>query len=143
MILTLPGLRAENEVLMSVPESPEYTAEQINKRRSIRAPLIIEKIPCDDGHKTFFGYAKNVSRGGLFIATVKPRELGEEFLIEWTLPTKPKYTIRCRCEVVWKQHFQRKGANEPGMGLRFLDLAETDGDKVDEWVAGQTAGLAE
>jgi len=143
MILTLPGLWAENEVLMSVPESPEYTAEQINKRRSIRAPLIIEKIPCDDGHKTFFGYAKNVSRGGLFIATVKPRELGEEFLIEWTLPTKPKYTIRCRCEVVWKQHFQRKGANEPGMGLRFLDLAETDGDKVDEWVAGQTTRLAE
>ncbi len=128
---------------MSVPDTPEYAAEQMNKRRAIRAPLIIEKIPCDDGHKTFFGYAKNVSRGGLFIATVKPRELGEEFLIEWTLPTKPKYTIRCRCEVVWKQHFQRKGANEPGMGLRFLDLAETDGDKVDEWVAGQTTRLAE
>jgi len=127
---------------MSVPETPEYAAEQINQRRAMRAPLIVEKIPCDDGHKTFFGYAKTVSRGGLFIATVNPRELGEKFLIEWTLPTKPSYTIRCLCEVVWKQHFQRKGANEPGMGLRFLDLAETDGLKVDEWVAGQTARLA-
>ena len=122
---------------MSVPETPEYAAEQINQRRAMRAPLIVEKIPCDDGHKTFFGYAKNVSRGGLFIATVNPRELGEKFLIEWTLPTKPSYTIRCQCEVVWKQHFQRKGANEPGMGLRFLDLSVADGGKVDKWVAEQ------
>lgn len=128
---------------MSVPEKPEYAAEQINKRSATRAPLIVEKIPCDDGHKTFFGYAKNVSRGGLFIATVKPREVGEEFLIEWTLPTNPRHTIRCRCEVVWKQHFQRKGPNEPGMGLRFLDLTDADGDIVDAWVAKQTTRLAE
>jgi uncharacterized protein (TIGR02266 family) len=126
---------------MSVPENPEYAAEQMNKRRAIRAPLIIEKVPCDDGHKTFFGYAKNISRGGLFIATVKPRELGEVFHIEWTLPTKPRCTMRCRCEVVWKHHFQRKGANEPGMGLRFLDLADADGDKIEEWVVEQTTRL--
>ncbi|MCK4507437.1 MAG: PilZ domain-containing protein [Desulfuromonadales bacterium] len=125
---------------MSETESPEYTAEQVNKRRAIRAPLIIEKIPCDDGHKTFFGYAKNVSRGGLFIATLKPRELGADFLIEWTLPTKPRHKIRCRCEVVWQQPYQKKGVNEPGMGLRFLDLTDTDGDKIDAWVAEQAAG---
>ena len=127
---------------MSVPETPEYAEEQINKRRTIRASLIVEKIPCDDGYKTLFGYAKNVSRGGLFIATVKPREVGEKFLIEWTLPTKPRHTIRCQCEVAWKQHFQRKGANEPGMGLKFLDLAGADGDKIDEWVEEQTSTIA-
>lgn len=126
---------------MSVPDTPEYAAEQINKRRAARAPLIIEKIPCEDGQKTFFGYAKNVSRGGLFISTVRPRELGDKFLIEWTLPTKARQTIRCQCEVVWKQHFQRKGANEPGMGLRFLDLSDADGDKIDKWVAEQTTTL--
>ena len=126
---------------MSVPDNPEYTVEQVNKRRAMRAPLIVEKIPCGDGYKTFFGYAKNVSRGGLFIATVKPREPGEEFLIEWTLPTKPRHTVRCQCVVAWKQHFHRKDANEPGMGLRFLDLAETDGDKIDAWVTEQAATL--
>ena len=129
--------------MMSVPESPEYDAEQINKRRATRSPLIVEKIPCGDGQKTLFGYAKNVSRGGLFIATVRPRELGEEFMIELTLPTKPKYTMRCRCEVVWKRHFKRKDSREPGMGLRFLDLNVADGDKVDEWVKEQTSKLAE
>ena len=130
--------RSENEMTISVPDNPEYDAEQKNKRRAIRAPLIVEKVPCGDGHKTFFGYAKNVSTGGLFITTVKPREPGEEFLIELTLPMTPRHRIRCRCEVVWKQHFQRKGSQEPGMGLRFLDLSAEDGKKIDEWVTGQT-----
>lgn len=128
---------------MSTPENPGYAAEQKNKRRATRAPLIVEKVPVEDGQKTFFGYAKNLSRGGLFIATVKPREPGEEFLIEVTLPVTPKHTFRCRCEVVWKRHFQRKDSNEPGMGLRFLDLDSGDGDKIDAWVNEQVAKLTE
>lgn len=122
---------------MNVSDIPEYSEAQINKRHATRSPLIVEKIPCGDGRKTLFGYAKNISRGGLFIATVKPREPGEEFMIELTLPTKPHHTIRCRCEVVWKRHFRRKSSHEPGMGLRFLDIADADADKVDEWVTEQ------
>ncbi len=124
---------------MSVPEKPEFAAEQKSQRCATRAPLIVEKIPCGDGRKTLFGYAKNISRGGLFIATVKPREPGEEFTLELRLPSNSRHTIRCRCEVVWKRHFQRKDSNEPGMGLRFIDLDDVDGAKIDEWVAEQTA----
>ena len=127
---------------MSSPDSPAYAAEQKNKRHATRSPLIVEKIPCGDGQKTLFGYAKNISRGGLFISTVKPREPGEEFMIELTLPMQPKHTFRCRCVVVWKRLFQRKSSLEPGMGLRFLDMADADGDKVDEWVAEQTTRFA-
>lgn len=123
---------------MTLPGNPEYAAKQMNQRHATRAPLIVEKIPCGDGQKTLFGYAKNISRGGLFIATVKPREPGEEFVIELTLPTEPRHTLRCRCEVVWKRHFQRKYSNEPGMGLRFLELAAADGDKIDAWVMAQS-----
>lgn len=128
---------------MSVHENPEYEAKQLNQRRATRAPLIVEKIPCGDGRKTLFGYAKNISRGGIFIATLKPREPGEEFMIELTLPMVPRYTLRCRCEVVWTRHFQRKDSNEPGMGLRFLELAAADGDKIDEWIMQQTTKRAE
>jgi uncharacterized protein (TIGR02266 family) len=129
-------------MLMIKPDNPEYAEEQKNMRRASRSPLIVEKIPCGDGQKTLFGYAKNVSRGGLFIATVKPREPGEEFMIELTLPTNPRHTFRCRCEVVWKRLFQRKSSHEPGMGLRFLDLSEVDGYKIDEWVTEQTTRVA-
>lgn len=128
---------------MSESEKSEYAEVQKNKRRAARSPLIVEKIPCGDGYKTLFGYAKNVSRGGLFISTVKPREPGEEFLIELTLPTKPQHIIRCQCQVVWKRHFIRKEKNEPGMGLRFVGLADEDGDKIDAWVTEQTAKLVD
>ncbi len=131
------SLRAHGEEEMSMSES-EYTEEQKNKRRAVRAPLIVEKIPCGDGYKTLFGYAMNVSRGGLFITTVKPREPGDTFLIELTLPTKPPCKVRCQCEVVWKRLFKRKDHHEPGMGLRFLDLAKGDGDKIEAWVGEQT-----
>ncbi len=124
---------------MSAPDKTEYAEEQVNKRRTTRAPLIVEKIPCGDGYKTLFGYARNVSRGGLFLSTLKPREVGEVFLIEWTLPMKPPHKIRCRCKVVWNRNFQRKGSIEPGMGLQFLDLSVEDGDKIEEWVGGQSA----
>jgi uncharacterized protein (TIGR02266 family) len=128
---------------MNVTDNPEYAAEQKNQRRATRAPLIVEKIPCGDGQKTLFGYAKNISRGGLFIATVKPREPGEQFMIELTLPANPRHTFRCLCEVVWKRHFQRKSSSEPGMGLKFVDLDNADGEKIDKWVAELAAELAE
>ena len=128
---------------MNVHDKPESAAEQKSQRRTTRALLIVERIPCGDGRKTLFGYAKNISRGGLFIATVKPREPGEEFMLELTLPKSPRHTIRCLCKVVWKRHFQRKSSNEPGMGLRFIDLDDADGNKIDEWVAEKTDRLAE
>ncbi len=129
--------------LMSEPEKPVYQAEQKNKRRTTRAPLIVEKIPCEDGRKTFFGYAKDLSRGGMFIATVKPREPGEEFTIELTLPRPSDFTLRCRCQVVWKRHFERNGRYEPGMGLRFLDLPQEDGERIDVWVTERTTRQSE
>lgn len=128
---------------MSVPDNPEHTAEQKNQRLATRSPLIIEKLPIEDGQKSFFGYAKNISRGGLFIATVKPREPGESFTIELTLPVTPRHTIRCRCEVVWKRHFHKKAPHEPGMGLRFLDLPKADGDILEAWVETQAGQLSE
>lgn len=119
---------------MAEQSPPEYSAEQKSQRNNLRAPLIVEKIPCEDGQKTFFGYAKNISRGGLFISTVKPREPGDRFTIEITLPMPKKLTVRCLCEVIWKRHFERKSPFEPGMGLKFVDLPEETADQVDQWV---------
>ena len=123
---------------MNEPDYPEYEVEQKSQRLATRVPLIVEKIPVEDGQKSFFGYAKNISRGGLFIATVKPREVGEEFTIELTLPLAPRHLIRCRSEVIWKRHFKKKDRHEPGMGLRFLDLSDADSDKINRWVEEQS-----
>lgn len=124
---------------MTEKENPEYAEVQKNERNDLRAPLIVEKIPCEDAQKTFFGYAKNISSGGLFIATVKPREPGDQFVIELTLPGPDKIRIHCNCEVVWKRHFVRKSSHEPGMGLKFLDLPLETIEKIDAWVKSQAS----
>jgi hypothetical protein len=115
-------------------DKPVYPAEQKNQRCALRVPLIIEKLPCGDGRKTFFGYARNISCSGLFVATVSPREPGEQFDLQVTLPAPASLTISCRCEVVWKRHFVQGGKFEPGMGLRFLDLPREQVEALESWL---------
>jgi uncharacterized protein (TIGR02266 family) len=122
------------------PSKPVYSAEQKDQRSNLRVPLIVEKLPCGDGHRTFFGYARNISRGGLFVATVSPREPGEQFDLQVTLPHAAQLTLRCRCEVVWKRRFEQKGKHEPGMGLRFLDLSPECADALERWLRSLAGG---
>ncbi|PLX90226.1 MAG: pilus assembly protein PilZ [Desulfuromonas sp.] len=113
---------------------PPYEVEQADKRLTLRAPLIIEKVPCEDTGKTFFGYAKNVSRGGLFVATIKPRKPGDRFVLEMVLPLPEPAPLRCSCEVVWARAYQRRSSYEPGMGLKFVDLPEEVGEQLEAWI---------
>lgn len=116
-------------------ETPEPTKEP-DKRRDLRTPLIVLKVKLDDGKKAFFGYAKNISRSGLFIATVNPKEPGSRFQVEIPLPPPIGRNVQCESEVVWKRNYTRGGPYEPGMGLRFLDMPEHLSDLIDLWVKG-------
>ncbi len=119
---------------------PGYPKEQKDPRSSLRVPLIVEKLPCGDGRRTFFGYARNISCGGLFIATVNPREPGEQFDLQVTLPAAEPFVLQCRCAVVWKRLFEQGGKYPPGMGLRFIDLAPEGIAALERWIAGTVAG---
>jgi len=116
------------------------TATQKDPRRQLRVPLIVERVPCGDGRKTFFGYARNLSCGGVFIATVNPREPGDRFDLQMTLPANSPVTLQCHCEVVWKRLFTQGGKYEPGMGLRFLDLAPDTTAQLERWLQDTVAG---
>jgi uncharacterized protein (TIGR02266 family) len=130
----LRNSRSDEESLMEHENQPARPAAQSNLRRHLRAPLIVEKLACGDGRKTFFGYARNISCGGLFIATVNPREPGDQFTLQLTLPTPAQHTLQCRCEVVWKRHFAQGNRHEPGMGLRFLDLPAASAEELERWL---------
>ncbi|MEZ4601314.1 MAG: PilZ domain-containing protein [Syntrophotaleaceae bacterium] len=107
------------------------------KRKNLRAPMIALNIIAEDGNRTFFGYIKNISRGGLFIASVNPRELGSRFNLEISLPQPINRTVQTHVEVVWTRRFSPKSPYEPGMGLRFLDMPEDVALLIDEWVREQ------
>jgi len=115
-----------------------YAVEQKDKRCTLRVPLIVEKLPCGDGRRTFFGYARNLSRGGVFISTVNPREPGEQFDLHLTLPPAAGRTLLCRCEVVWRRQLAQGRKLEPGMGLRFLNLSQETADALERWLCNIT-----
>jgi len=113
---------------------PAGRPKPVSQRHSLRVPLIVEKLPCGDGRKTFFGYARNISSGGLFIATVKPRAPGDQFDLQVSLPASAGFNLHCRCEVVWRRLFEQERMRDPGMGLRFLDLPAESAAALDSWL---------
>jgi len=113
-------------------QQPERPAA--DQRKNLRSPLLILKVKIDDGGKVFFGYAKNISKSGLFIATVNPHEPGSHFQIEVPLPEPLGTSVQCEAEVVWKRHYTRGGPYEPGMGLRFVNLPLELAESIDGWI---------
>ena len=66
-------------------ENEERREVQAHRRLNLRAPLIVLEAKYDEDRKTFFGYAKNISRGGMFISSINPRDPGRKFLVELPL----------------------------------------------------------
>jgi len=104
-----------------------------DKRRKPRAPLLVLRVSLHDGARTFFGYAKNISRSGLFIATISPRDKGSQFVVEIPLPNAIGVHLRCQSEVIWTRNFDPGSPYEPGMGMKFLDLPEETAEAIERW----------
>ncbi len=109
-----------------------------DSRQNLRAPLIIQKIRIDGERPAFFGYSKNISKSGMFIATTNQIQAGEQINLEFQLPAPLKGTARCRCEVVWKRPHGTHLPFEPGMGMKFIDMPEEIIDRLDQWINEQS-----
>ena len=123
---------------MAQEQPPPFLPEGEDQRQYLRVPLIVYRVRLDDGHRSFFGYSRNISRGGLFISTVNPREPGSRFEVEIPLPPPHQRLLRCHCEVAWVRRFDPRSLDPPGMGLRFLDLAEVEAEAIEAWIRGLT-----
>lgn len=110
---------------------------QADLRTNLRAPLIIQKVHIDGDRPAFFGYSKNISKSGMFIATTNPIEPGEQINLEFQLPPPLKGTVRCCCEVVWKRPLGSHLPFEPGMGMKFIDMPTDISDQIDTWIREQ------
>ena len=88
----------------------------------------------DDSRKVFFGYTKNLSRSGMFVATLKELTPGQQLQVELPLPRPLPETTQCTCEVVWTRSFKKNSPLEPGVGLKFIDLDEAIADQIDAWI---------
>lgn len=104
-----------------------------DQRAHPRSPIVVREARCIAGMDVFFGYALNISRGGVFIATPKQRAPGAEYEIQFRLPGLDR-AFRCKAQVVWVRRFRQESSKPPGFGLKFLDLPAQDAIAIDEWV---------
>lgn len=111
----------------------EFVVLRSDRRKQLRKQLLVLKIKGEDSKGVFFGYAKTISRGGMFVASVNPRKVGEEFAITFKLPFMES-DIKCRCAVVWMREYEPH-KQDPGMGIKFMDLDDETRDRIEDWVS--------
>jgi type IV pilus assembly protein PilZ len=94
------------------------------RRREARAPIEL-KVEYKRLNTFFYDYTKNISKGGTFIKTEKPLDIGTIFLFKLMIPSRDT-PLALRGEVRW---VIKDGAppppdlpadHEPGMGIRFV-----------------------
>ncbi|MBI3609807.1 MAG: PilZ domain-containing protein [Nitrospirae bacterium] len=118
-------------------ETEEQPQKAPDRRKALRSPIIVLKMSGEGEREHLFGYAKNISRSGLFIPSVNPRKPGEQFSISFRIPNT-EIQVRCRCEIVWMREYRKKMSLESGYGVRFLDLPEDVAEAIDRWVKQQS-----
>lgn len=88
------------------------------RRRDIRAPIEL-RVEYKRLNTFFADYTKNISRGGTFIGTERPLDIGTEFIFALDLPTLSE-PLRLRGRVMWTTTPEEASkANPAGMGIEF------------------------
>jgi type IV pilus assembly protein PilZ len=84
---------------------------------------------------TFFAdYAKNISKGGTFIRTSKPLDVGTEFVFVLSIPGQPDQ-LQLRGEVMWTVDEDHASDEHPaGMGIRFRFVDDAERAELEAFV---------
>jgi type IV pilus assembly protein PilZ len=95
-----------------------------DRRREARAPIEL-KVEYKRLNTFFYDYTKNISKGGTFIKTDKPLDIGTIFLFKLLIPSQTA-PLALRGEVRWvvkdgsPRPPEAPDNHEPGMGIRFM-----------------------
>ncbi len=109
---------------MSYHSTKMVGPEDIDERRKDERRPIELKVEYQRLNTFFSDYTKNISKGGTFIKTDKPLDIGTEFVFKLYVPTLQS-PIQIRGQVQWVvgEEDLAKGnarADEPGMGILFV-----------------------
>lgn len=99
-----------------------------------RAPFPVEVGCTEDPHAETRRYlAWNLSKGGLFLKTMFPVEVGTQLTCTFHLPDGRR-PVTAVGEVVWTRKGNPTRLSPPGMGVRFYDLSELDSERLSHYV---------
>ncbi|CAN5368601.1 hypothetical protein BH09MYX1_BH09MYX1_27380 [soil metagenome] len=106
-----------------------------DKREEDRAAITL-KVDYKRLNTFFADYTKNISKGGTFIRTSKPLDIGTEFMFVLSLPSQNEQ-LTLRGQVVWvtsDAQADEKAGKPPGMGIRFLFTDDSERDAIHDFV---------
>jgi type IV pilus assembly protein PilZ len=98
--------------------------DESERRREQRAPIEL-KVEYKRLNTFFYDYTKNISKGGTFIKTDKPLDIGTVFLFKLMVPAQES-PLPLRGEVRWVVRDgeplppEAPEGHEAGMGIRFV-----------------------
>src|SRR3954466_5147717 len=106
-----------------------------DRRQSARAPLRL-RVDYEQMNSFFADYTKDISKGGTFIKTERPLELGTRCQFTFVLPALAEPLVLMG-EVAWilPVAAARARNEDAGMGVRFIfenDEAEKDFERLIE-----------
>jgi type IV pilus assembly protein PilZ len=108
----------------------------IEDRRDVpRAPIEL-KVEYERLNAFFADYTKNICRGGTFVRTNRPLDIGTEFIFKLGVPTlaEPLVLTGAVQWVLWEG--EATGEQEPGMGIRFVFQDDSERERVEATVQG-------
>jgi len=100
-----------------------------DRRRDPRAPIEL-KVEYKRLNSFFADYTRNISRGGTFIRTRRPLDVGTEFVFRLVVPRLSEpLDLRGRVQWIVKPD-EIDDEREPGMGIGFIYESEADRDRI-------------
>ena len=116
-----------------VPPSEEDDVNWSDRRTAERHAITL-RVDYKRMNTFFADYAKNISKGGTFIRTSKPLEVGTEFVFVLSIPEQEEQ-LQLKGEVMWTVDDGAATEEHPaGMGIRFRFGADSEREALESFV---------
>lgn len=119
-----------------VNEHDKTDDERWDEKRELNRAAITLRVDYKRINTFFADYTKNISKGGTFIRTTKPLDVGTDFVFVLSFPGKENQ-LKLKGEVMWvtlEADANEKTDKPPGMGIRFLFNSDDERQAVDDFV---------
>jgi CheY-like chemotaxis protein len=114
--------------VLTTPVDPDEVYRVVQKviekgtRENIRIPTALP-AELQDGHGTTEGFITVLSQYGMFFRTLDPRPENERAAVSFQLG---EGTVKAMAQVLYVVSFEEGPFSEPGMGMKFVDIAPKD-----------------
>jgi uncharacterized protein (TIGR02266 family) len=116
-------------------ETDVLEAETTAERRAWQRVLVDLEVDYGNQDNYLFAYITDISATGIFVRTNTPEPPGTRLNLRFT-PHAASAPLELEGEVIWINRY-RPGHSDnlhPGMGIRFVSLAEEDRRRLAEFV---------